>query len=75
MAITVGDRVAVRPKTLRASERLGIVEAVLAESPPRYQVRWDNLRWSIIAPRDGAVRVVPPSKPRPRRHAITPKAP
>jgi len=57
MAPIVGDRVAVQTKRVDASERLGTVEAVLAESPPRYQVRWDNGSWSIITA--AALRVVP----------------
>jgi hypothetical protein len=68
MAAIAGDRVAVRAKGLNAPERMGTVQAVLAESPPRYQVRWDNGGWSIIT--SSALRVVPAlagSKPRPRR--------
>ena len=65
MAVIVGDRVAVQMKRVDASERMGTVEAVLAESPPRYQVRWDNGGWSIITA--GALRVVPPARKRPQR--------
>jgi hypothetical protein len=73
MAASVGDRVAVRTKHVDAPERLGTVEAVLAESPPRYQVRWDTGEWSIITA--GALRVVAPArKPPPRRRATTPKS-
>jgi len=72
MAASVGDRVAVQTKHVDAPERLGTVEAVLAESPPRYQVRWDTGEWSIITA--GALRVVPPArKPPPRRRTTTPK--
>jgi len=67
MAAIVGDRVAVQTKSVHAPERIGTVEAVLAESPPRYQVRWDNGGWSIISPTDGALRVIPGTKRRPRR--------
>jgi Domain of unknown function (DUF1918) len=72
MAAIVGDRVAVQTKRVDASERMGTVEAVLAESPPRYQVRWDNGGWSIITA--GALRVVHPARKRPpRRRTTTPK--
>jgi Domain of unknown function (DUF1918) len=74
MAAIVGDRVTVQPKSVHASERTGTVEAVLSESAPRYQVRWDDGRWSIIAPTDGALRVVSESaraKPPARRRAAT----
>jgi Domain of unknown function (DUF1918) len=57
MAAIVGDRVAVRTKHVDALERMGTVEAVLAESPPRYQVRWDTGEWSIITA--GAARRTP----------------
>jgi hypothetical protein len=72
MVAIVGDRVAVQPKSVHTPERMGTVEAVLAESPPRYQVRWDNGGWSIISPTDGALRVVPTSKRRAGRRTATP---
>jgi hypothetical protein len=72
MAAIVGDRVAVQAKSVHSPERMGTVEAVLAESPPRYQVRWDTGGWSIISPTDGALRTVPSSKRRPRRPTTTP---
>ena len=55
MVAIVGDRVAVQAKSVHAPERMGTVQAVLAESPPRYQVRWDNGAWSIIT--SSALRV------------------
>src|SRR5207342_3313089 len=72
MAAIVGDRVAVQTKSVHAPERMGTVEAVLAESPPRYDVRWDNGGWSIISPTDGALRVIPGTKRRPRRRTTAP---
>jgi hypothetical protein len=74
MVAITGDRVAVQAKSVHAPERMGTVQAVLAESPPRYQVRWDNGGWSIIT--SGALRVVPTaagSKRRPPRPTATPK--
>jgi hypothetical protein len=46
-------------------------------SPSRYQVRWDNSRWSIISATDGSLSVVSPAKraPRRRRTAAPPKKP
>ena len=59
MVAVVGDRVTVQPKSARAPERTGMVEAVLSGSTAsRYQVRWDDGRWSIIAPTDGTMRVL-----------------
>jgi Domain of unknown function (DUF1918) len=69
MVAIVGDRVAVQTKRVDAPERMGMVEAVLAESPPRYQVRWDTGGWSIITA--AALRVVPPVRKRPRRRRPT----
>ena len=62
MSATVGDRVEVQRKSVQALARTGMVEAVLSESPGRYQVRWDNGGWSIISATDGALRVIPRRK-------------
>jgi hypothetical protein len=74
MTAIVGDRVATQPKNVHAPERTGTVEAVVAELPPRYQVRWDDGSWSMIAPTDGALRVLSApsrSKPAARRRVST----
>jgi hypothetical protein len=71
MGAAVGDRVEVQPRSIQAQARFGTIEAVLSESPPRYQVRWDNGRWSIISATDGSLRVLPGSKRAPRRRRIT----
>lgn len=68
----IGDRVAVQSTKTTTAARTGTIEVVLAERPPRYQVRWDDGRWSIIAPTDGVMRVISPrarSKRPPRRGA------
>jgi Domain of unknown function (DUF1918) len=65
VSAAIGDRVTVQPATMHARARTGTVEAVLGPPPSRYQVRWDDGRWSIIAPTDGALRVLP----QPRRGA------
>jgi hypothetical protein len=70
-ATTVGDRVEVQQRSVQAQARFGTIEAVLSESPPRYQVRWDNGRWSIISATDGSLRVLPGSKRTPRRRRTT----
>ena len=62
MAAKIGDRVALQPGRIHALPRTGTVEAVLGTGPPRYQVRWDDGKWSIIAPTDGALRVVSPPR-------------
>ena len=58
MAVRAGDYVVVEAKSVDGSERAGTIVRVLAESPPRYLVRWDNGRESIILPAAGELRVV-----------------
>jgi hypothetical protein len=58
MDATVGDRVEVQRRSVHATARTGTVEAVVAGSPPRYRVNWDDGRWSIISATDGALSVV-----------------
>jgi Domain of unknown function (DUF1918) len=70
MAVTVGDRVEVQRSGVRVAPRTGIVESILSDSPGRYQVRWDNGRWSIISATDGALRLVS----RARRRPVRPRA-
>jgi len=73
MRVTVGDRVEVQPESAEAQGRLGTVEAVLLVPPSRYQVRWDNGRWSMIAATDGVLSVVSRRDPSPtRRRKTTP---
>jgi hypothetical protein len=60
MAARIGDRVALQPGRIHVLPRTGTVEAVLGTEPPRYQVRWDDGKWSIIAPTDGVLRVLSP---------------
>jgi hypothetical protein len=47
----------VEPKGVAKAGRGGVIEEVLQQEPPRYRVRWDDGRESIIAPASGAVRV------------------
>jgi hypothetical protein len=63
MAVSAGDHVIVEVKNVNGSERAGTVERVLAESPPRYLVRWDNGGESIILPAAGELRVVAKAPP------------
>lgn len=72
MQPATGDRVALQPGRIHALPRTGTVEAVLGGAKTRYQVRWDDGKWSIIAPTDGALRVVT-SRTR-RRRTTAPKA-
>ena len=58
MTAKAGDRIAVEAKSTTKTERSGTVQRVLRESPPRYEVRWDDGRESVIAPAAGELRVV-----------------
>lgn len=66
MQAAVGDRVALQPERIHALPRTGTVEAVLGENRVRYEIRWDDGKWSVIAPTDGALRVSRPLKRRRR---------
>jgi hypothetical protein len=57
MDAAIGDRVEVQPKSVHAAARSGTVESVVSGSPPRYRVRWDDGRVSIISATDGALSV------------------
>ena len=59
-----GDRIVMLGKVKRAApnERAGVVEEVLGEHPPRYLIRWDNGRSTVLVPLPGAIRVVPTAK-------------
>jgi hypothetical protein len=69
MAAKAGDQIIIEAKTVHGSERAGTVERVMAESPPRYLVRWDNGRESIISPGAGELRVVVKEKAAAKRTA------
>ena len=61
MNAQVGDRIQVRAKTKRLapSARLGTVEEVLDPAQPRYVVRWDDGRTTVIAPLPDTLVVIP----------------
>jgi hypothetical protein len=53
----VGDTLVIESERAEATGRRGIIEAVLQEQPPRYQVRWDDGHTSILAPAAGSARI------------------
>jgi hypothetical protein len=73
MAAKAGDQVIIEAKKVDGSERAGTVERVLAASPPRYLVRWDNGRQSIITPGAGELRIVVKVKPTAKQTASATK--
>jgi hypothetical protein len=76
MAASEGDQVVVEAKSVNGSERAGTVARVLADAPPRYLVRWENGRESIISPAAGELRVVVKASAvkRPRSRRRPPKS-
>jgi hypothetical protein len=65
MTAKAGDRIQMLGKVKRANpnERGGVIEDVLSDDPPRYVIRWDSGRATVMAPLPGAIRVEP-AKPK-----------
>jgi hypothetical protein len=57
MEPAVGKRIVVESEKVSQSARTGVIEEILEGAPPRYRVRWDDGRTSIIAPAAGAARI------------------
>ena len=55
----IGDRIVVESERAAQAGRAGVIEKVLEEAPPRYEVRWDDGHTSIISPAAGAARIEP----------------
>jgi len=64
MTAKSGDRILMLGKIKRANpnERAGVIESVLSDDPPRYVIRWDSGRETVLAPLPGAIRVEPTKK-------------
>jgi Domain of unknown function (DUF1918) len=50
----VGDRIVVESERVAQTSRVGVIEEVIRENPPRVRVRWDDGHESVFAPSDGA---------------------
>jgi hypothetical protein len=57
-----GDRVVVESERVTQPPRRGVVEAVIAEEPPRLRVRWDDGHTTVFSPAAGAVQIEEPQK-------------
>jgi uncharacterized protein DUF1918 len=53
----VGDTIVVESERVAIAARMGVIEEVLQEEPPRYQVRWQDGHSSIFSPSAGAARI------------------
>jgi Domain of unknown function (DUF1918) len=54
---SVGDTIVVESERVDTPARTGVIEEVLQEEPPRYQVRWEDGHTSIFSPSAGAARI------------------
>jgi hypothetical protein len=57
MTGSVGDTIVIESERADAAGRRGVIEEVLQEQPPRYQVRWEDGRTTILAPSAGTARI------------------
>jgi hypothetical protein len=69
MVGSVGDTVIVESERLNTPARTGVIEEVLQEQPPRYQVRWQDGHTSIFAPAAGVARIEQKKRPRAKAKA------
>jgi hypothetical protein len=53
----IGDRIVVESERAAQTGRAGVIEKVLEEEPPRYEVRWDDGHTSIFSPSAGAATI------------------
>jgi hypothetical protein len=65
----VGDTIVVESERAGATGRTGVIEEVLREEPPCYQVQWEDGHTSIFTPSAGTARIE--QKKRPRAKAKT----
>ena len=52
-----GDSIVVESERAAQPGRMGVIEEVLQETPPRFRVRWNDGHTSIISPSAGAARI------------------
>jgi Domain of unknown function (DUF1918) len=53
----VGDTIVIESERVDVTGRRGVIEEVLREEPPCYQVRWEDDHTSIFTPSAGAARI------------------
>ena len=57
MVGNVGDIIVIESKRADSTGRRGVIEEVVHEQPPRYQVRWEDGHTSILTPSAGSARI------------------
>ena len=65
MKCEVGDRIRIESERVGQQSRVGVVEEVLMQDPPRLRVRWDDGHQSVVAPASGAAVVEPRAEAEP----------
>ena len=72
----VGDRITMRAKakSVTPGSRSGVIEQVLDERQPRYLVRWDDGRSTVIVPLGDTVTIEPAKTKRAAAKAAPKKA-
>ena len=63
---SVGDTIVVESERVAGPVRTGVIEEVLKNEPPRYQVRWEDGHSSILSPSGGSAHI---KRARPRKRA------
>jgi hypothetical protein len=65
----VGDTIIVESERAASAARKGVIEEVLQQQPPRYQVHWEDGRTSIFSPAAGVARIEQKKRPRAKAKA------
>jgi hypothetical protein len=52
-----GDRLVIEPNKVGVAARGGTIEEVVATNPPRYRVRWDDGKTSVVSLGGAAIRI------------------
>ena len=53
-----GDKILVESEKLATPSRIGVIEEVIHDDPPRLRVRWEDGHTSVLAPSAGAARII-----------------
>ena len=65
----VGDTIIIESERADATGRRGVIEEVVRDEPPRYQVRWEDGHRSILSPAAGCARIETKKRPRAKAKA------
>jgi hypothetical protein len=53
----VGDTIVIESERASSTGRRGVIESVVREQPPRYEVRWEDGHTSVLAPSAGCAQI------------------